>query len=291
MKNIFLIIFFIICGNLHAQASRAYLIPGQIFVGDPAALVLTLPSSNTNEDIILTKTNYFITGGKFPSHESIDFQRVILERRPTGSRLIIEFTPFAAGNLEMPVIEIGDEHFTGLRVTVKSLLDARSAPVLSSAASTLAMPGTALMLYGSMAAIVFIILSVVWFAFKGRAAIKKWREKWKRRRLFVSIRSAERRLYRALQKGVDKRSILDKLSDEFRDFLSILTDDNCRAMTAREFERTFEALEDSLFLGSFFTRCDKMRFSGVNVESDEILRLLDDMRIFINVKAKEEKAK
>ncbi|MCL2196143.1 MAG: hypothetical protein FWB77_00860 [Treponema sp.] len=292
IRFISILIIFLSCGgSLSAQASRAYLIPGQIYVGDQAALVLSLPASQISQDIILTKSNYFITGDKFPSHESIDFQRVILERRPAGSRLIIEFTPYAAGALDMPVIEIGDEYFTGLRVTVKSLLDGRAAPVLSSAASTLAMPGTAIMLYGSMAAVVFFILSVVWFIFKGRTAIIRWREKWKRRRLFVSIRNAERRLYRALQKGVDKRFVLDKLSDEFRDFLSILTGDNCRAMTAREFERTFEALEDSLFLGSFFTRCDKMRFSGISAETSDVLRLLDDMRSFINVKGREEKAK
>ncbi|MCL2210383.1 MAG: hypothetical protein FWB95_00490 [Treponema sp.] len=288
-KFFLLFIFMLVNINLNAQAYRAYLIPGQIYVGDPATLVLSLPASQVSEDIILTKSNYFITEDKFPSHESIDFKRVILERRSTGSRLMIEFTPFAAGVLEMPVIEIGGEYFTGLRVTVNSLLDARSAPALSTAASVLAMPGTAIMIYGTMAAIVFFILSVIWFIFKGKTAIQKWREKWKRRRLFVSIRNAERRLYRAVQKGADKRSVLDKLSDEFRDFLSTLTGDNCRSMTAREFERTFEALEDSLFLGSFFSRCDRMRFSGVNVESSEILHLLDDMRSFVNVKNKEEK--
>jgi len=292
MRKIFILILFILTSfNLQAQASRAYLIPGHIYVGDPSALVLPLPASQTIEEIILTKSNYFITGDTFPSHENIEFQRVILERRQTGSRLIIEFTPFAAGVLEMPIIEIGGEYFTGLRVTVNSLLDARTTPVLSTAASVLAMPGTAFMLYGTMAAVVIVILAFVWFIFKGRKVIKRWARKWKMQMLFVSIRSMERRLYRAVQRGIDKRVILNRLSDEFRNFLSALTGDNCRAMTAREFERTFEHLEDSLFLGSFFTRCDKMRFSGINVESEEILRLLDDMRSFINVKNKEEKAK
>jgi len=290
-RTLLILIFILTAFNLSAQASRAYLIPGQIYVGDPAALVLPLPATQWIEDITLTRSNYFISDSRFPSSENIEFKRIILERRPSGSRLIIEFTPFAAGVLEMPVIDIGGEHFSGLRVTVNSLLDERTSPVLSAAASSLAMPGTAIMIYGAMAAIVFLILLTIWFIFKGRAVINKIREEWKRQRLFTSIRYAERRLFRSVQKGVDKRMILDRLSDEFRNFLSVLTGDNCRAMTAREFERTFEALEDSLFLGSFFSRCDTMRFSGANVESADILRLLGDMRIFINVKSRDVKAK
>jgi len=295
MKKYLIIFLFLLCGicggNLHAQMSRAYLIPGNIYVGDPAALVLPLPATQWIEDITLTRSNSFISDSRFPASEHIEFQRIILERRPTGSRLIIEFTPFAAGSLEMPVIDIGGEHFSGLRVTVNSLLDGRNAPVLSQAASVLAMPGTAILLYGAMAAIVLIILSVVWFVFKGRTAIIRWKEKWKKRMLFASIRGTLKRLYRALYRGMDIRRILDRLSDDFRGFLSILTGDNCRAMTAREFERTFEHLEDSLFLGSFFTRCDRMRFSGIPVEHEDVMRLLDDMRSFINLKSREEKSK
>jgi len=65
-----------------------------------------------------------------------------------------------------------------------------------------------------------------------------------------------------------------------------LTDNNCSAMTACELETLpheyFLLLEDSpVFMGNFFRDCDELRFSGAAVDSNDIIRLLDDLRIFI----------
>ncbi|MCL2759749.1 MAG: hypothetical protein FWD22_06010 [Treponema sp.] len=293
MKNRFLFpVLFLLAGVLHAQNTGAFLIPRQIYVGDQATLVLPLPASSQNSDVILTAGTF----DTLPLDPYIDFHRIILERRTSGSRLMIEFTAFAAGSLTLPVIEIGGEYFTGLAITVNSILDRRSAPVLSGSALALAMPGTALMLYGSMAMIVIFILLLIWFAFKGKTVLGELWIKWKRRRLFITLMYTERRLYRALQKGIDKRLILDKLSDEFRNFLSILTGINCRAMTAREFktlphEHLSIQENNALFLENYFLRCDELRFSGINIEAQYIINLLDDLRFFITTKDKEEKEK
>jgi hypothetical protein len=289
-----LFIFFIIC-SLHAQAGNAYLIPRQIYVGDPASLILPLPAADKDED-------YFITAydkDLMPSDPNVDIHRVILERRrTTGSRLIIEFTPFAAGTLALPGIEIGDEYFFGLTINVNSLIDVRSEPVLSAPASALSMPGTAVMLYGSMALFVLLILFIFWFIFKGRAAIKKIRKKWKRLRLFKNMKNTEKRLYKALSKGAEKREILDKLSNEFKSFLSILIGKDCCAMTAREFIEYFTALPKDLFatqedtayfLGSFFRKCDELRFSGSDIDIKAILHLLSELRLFTGALEKNEK--
>jgi len=133
-----------------------------------------------------------------------------------------------------------------------------------------------------MAVVVFIFLLLLWFIFKGRTFIKLWMEKWKRLRLFTFIRNMERRLQKALLKGGDKRAILDKVSDTFRDFLSVLINTNCRSMTAREFSNLPEKLiYDGVFLGYFFRRCDKLRFSGEDVSVKDISWLLDDLRNYI----------
>jgi hypothetical protein len=294
--SFFILFIFIIICTLHAQNRGAYLIPRQIYVGDSASFVLPLPASPQDEDFVITSYDTDL----LPSDPNIDFYRIILERRITGSRLIIEFTPFAAGVLILPDIEIDGDYFSGFTVTVNSLIDAHSAPVLSSAASALAMPGTALMLYGSMAVVVFLILLTLWFIFKGRAALGKLREKWKRRRLFKSIRNTEKRLHRALSKGVEKRIILDKLSQEFRFFLSILTGNNCSTMTAREFielfsqlpKDLFSAQEDSAyFLGSFFRKCDELRFSGSAIDAQAIFHLLSELHNFICTLENKEKDK
>jgi hypothetical protein len=283
-KVLIILLLFITCA-LHSQNKGAYLIPRLIYVGDPASFVLPLPASSQNEDFIINSYDWDF----LPPDSDIDFHRIILEKRTTGSRLIIEFTPFAAGVIELPGIEIGGEYFSGFTVTVNSILDGRSVPVLSPAASALAMPGTAAMIYGSMAVIVILILLTIWFVFKGNAVLRDLRERLKRRRLFKSMHNTEKRLYRSVTKGADKRKILDKLSDEFKNFLSVLTGSNCRAMTAREFSALFAGLpqeifsepeESASFLGDFFRRCDEQRFSGANIEAQNILTLLSELHNF-----------
>ncbi len=284
MKKLFVLVFFVLTfafgETAFAQNNNALLIPQVIYVGDPAVLVLPLPSGNQDAalgDIILTGIS-----PNFPSDEKIDFHRIVLERRTAGSRLLIEFTAFAPGVLELPVIEIENERFAGLTVTVNSVLDSNGQRVLARSASTLAMPGTALMLYGTMAAIVFIVFLIIWFALKGRRFLESRIAKWKRKRLFASMRNTEKRLQKALLKDADKRYILDKLSDEFKTFLSCFMEENCRAMTAREFEKLpFDSAFDGHFLGNFFRACDELRFSGKDAGTQNISCLLGDIRSYL----------
>ncbi|MCL2806082.1 MAG: hypothetical protein FWD26_09100 [Treponema sp.] len=278
--KIFLLLF-LSAHILHSQqteaASGAYLIPRQIFVGDPATLVLPLSSAPGTDDVVLSQSDYL------PKDPHIDFHRIILERRAVGSRLMIEFTPFIPGTVELPVIEIAGEYFSGLSVTVNSIINERSSPVLSGPASALAIPGTALMLYGSLTLIVFLIILSILFILRGQTLLKKLIEKIKRQRLFSTIRKTEKRLRKALYKNEDKRLIIDKLSDEFRIFLSCLTGNNCRSMTALEFEqKESENNICSLFLGKYFRDCDGIRFSGIKIVSGDIIRLLDDLKHFVD---------
>jgi len=255
------------------------LIPGVVYVGDTAVIVLPLPASIKNsDDVILTSLSPNI-----PKDDDIDFHRIILERRITGSRLLIEFTAFVPGDLKLPDIEIGGEYFTGLSVTINSVIDTRKSLELSGYASSLSMPGTAIILYGAMAAVVLFILLLLWFIIKGRTLLKLWVEKWKRRRLFTFIKNTEKRLQKILLKGGNKRSVLDKVSDMFRDFLSVLTNSNCHTMTAREFAGLPEdIIQNGVFLGDFFRRCDKYRFSGEDVSIRDISWLLDDLRNYVD---------
>jgi len=289
MKKIvfFTLIYSVIIFTVNAQNTGAYLIPRRIFVGDKAVLVLPLPGKiEKAEDIILTSDNSYLNGINFPLHANIDFHRIILERRISGSRLLIEFTPFVTGMLELPAIEIGGERFTGLTVTVDSVIDSRSSLILSGPAASLVMPGTAIMLYGVIAFFIIFIILTIWFFLKGRILLRKWIEKWNRWKLFISMRFTEKRLYKSVLKGEDKRIILDRLSEKFRIFLSILTETNCRSMTANEFNKLTPKLlmyqdANPLFLHNFFCSCDELRFSGVNVSLHDIFNLLDDLRGFL----------
>ncbi|MDR0324413.1 MAG: hypothetical protein LBI12_08220 [Treponema sp.] len=277
----------LLCTAAHSQNIGAYLIPRQIYVGDQAVMILPLPSTTQDSvDIVLTDFSY-----DFPFHPDIDFHKITLQRRISGSRLTIEFAAFVPGFLEFPVIEIGGYRFTGLNVTVNSLVDRQSSIELSGLASSLAMPGTGLMIYGAMAGLIIFILLSIWFILKGRLFLSKWNEKWKYWKLFISMKLTEKRLHRSILKEGDKRIILDELSDKFRIFLSYLTGSNCRSMTAREFKNFTLNLPENVDLKSsyfhnFFSKCDELRFSGAEVNSQDILRLLADLRFFLGVLAK-----
>jgi hypothetical protein len=285
-----LIVIFFSFSAVYAQSSQSaqssqysggtILIPKIVYVGDPAVLVLPLPAAMINsDDIIMTELS-----PNLPKDDNIDFHRVILERRVTGSRLLIEFTAFVPGYLKFPEIEIDGEYFGGLSVTINSVIDTRKSLQLSGYASSLAMPGTAVLLYGFLAIVVLVLLLLFWFVFKGRKFVKIIIEKWKRIRLFTFIRNVVRRLQKLLMRGGNKRDILDNISDTFREFLSVLTKANCRSMTAREFTNIpEEIIHNSNFLGYFFSRCDRFRFSGEDVNLREISGLLVDLRNYIEV--------
>jgi len=287
MKNPAALIFFIFISASLWPQSEIYLIPKNVYVGDKAVLVLPLSGASVNsQDIVLTPSS-----ADFPLHENIDFHRIILERHTGVNRLMIEFTAFVPGLLEIPPIEIGGGYFSGLSFTVSSVLEGSPSLILSGPASSLAMPGTAIMFYGTITAAIIFILLITWFFLKGRIFLKKWREKYKYWKLFNSMKLIEKRLYKNVYKGEDKRIILDKLSGQFRVFLSVITGINCRSMTAGNFETPeFETalnsrrITDSFNpaqLGNFFNKCDELRFSGDNIDSQEIFNLLEFLRGFI----------
>jgi hypothetical protein len=97
----------------------------------------------------------------------------------------------------------------------------------------------------------------------------------------------EKRLRKSLLQGGEKQNILDLLSIEFRNFLSIFTGENCRTRTAREFAQIlppFPGLPsewDSGFLQRFFRRCDDLRFGIAEVVSTDVIPLLGELREFL----------
>jgi len=283
MRKIIFFFLFLLSAFCYAQNTGAYLIPRQIYVGDPATFILPLPASSQNKaDIVLSSGD-----DNLPRDSNIDIHKITLEQRISGSRLIIEFTAFIPGIIEMPGIEIGGEYFAGLTAMINSIIETGTSPALSGAASALAIPGTAFMLYGALAAIIIILFLIIIFIAKGRALLKSISEKWKRYRLFNTMRKTERILFKSVIKGADSRIILDELSDEFRKFLSILKNINCSSMTADEFKllpaEIFLSNENiPSFLYKYFHKCDEIRFSGVSIDSQEIILLLGELRWFLD---------
>jgi hypothetical protein len=253
------------------------MIPPKVYIGDRASLVLPLPGSTDNDAEIPL--------AMIPQSQDIDIYRVALERRPGGSRLVVEFSAYIPGFLELPQFVIADEIYDGLTIEISSILDSRAA-VLSEPALPLAVPGTSLLVYGTIGALLLPVLLVLGFFFRGHGWMKMLIITWRRKQLLVSMLRIEKRLRKTLARGNSPREILDTLIGEFRSFLSWYTGDNCRAMTAAEFcipgslEHNY-GLPEGEFLGSFFNRCDSLRFSGSGIIYNDALTVFDDLKRYL----------
>ena len=274
---------FIVCILLHITAFAqdwqhtnkygAYMVPSKVYVGDLASLMLPLSGVTGHEEI---------NTGLIPSSPDIDIHHVALERRPGGSFLKIEFSAYTPGTLELPPFEIRGKIFSDLSIEISSILEpGEEGMVLSGPASPLAIPGTSILIYGSISAGILLIMLTIWVLFRGHTQMKGWLTAWKRRWLLITMMDLERRLRKSLAKETACREILDVLSTEFRNFLACFTGENCRAMTAAEIGRLGGSIPDSEFLGKFFNRCDGIRFSGDEISGAETLAMLGDLKGFL----------
>jgi hypothetical protein len=259
-----------------------YLIPQIVYVGDRAALVIPLERPLSGEALSLPS-------GEALSLPDLAVHRVELESRGNGGQLVIHFTAYAPGTLELPPFEAGGMFFEGIEVEIASILGSgEDAAALSPPAPPLAIPGTSLLIYGTLAGAVLFMLIALWAFLWAPRRLEGWLKKWRRKRLILSLAVMERRLRKTLGRGdttaPQRGELLNVLAGEFRVFLSLLTGENCRAMTAGELSRlslTEFSAPDGPFLGDFFRRCDDLRFSGADAAAGELLEILGDLKLFI----------
>jgi len=271
-----------------AAQEGPHTIPRAVFVGDRATLIVPLPGFQERGGAEAGDTE--VPADRLPSSPYADIHRVAIERRPGGARLAVEFAAFSPGIIELPPIEVAGQVFSGLRVEIGSVLGASEPPVLSPPAMPLAVPGTALLVYGTAGAVALALLAASLASLRGRAALRAWLAAWRRRRLLGAMLRAERRMRKALAKGAAPREVLDALSGEFRGFLEGLTGESCRAMTAAEMAGLgipecadgASGASAGEFLGGFFGRCDGMRFGGRAAGEGEALEMLDGLRGFLD---------
>ena len=205
-----------------------------------------------------------------PEHPDLLFRRIELERRGGTSRLLIDFIPYAPGVLSFPPIAFASSGYkipeddpeenlemtnpgsggsrqivpagpellmlTGLEVNVASILD-QSQMVLADPAPPMSVPGTNLMVYGSLVLVLLLLfLGIACFIWARRHFRDLW-ERLRRRYLIRVMVKFLRRLRQecCLEKNGNPSYFLSVLSGEFREFLSIFTGVNCRSFSAVEF--------------------------------------------------------
>jgi hypothetical protein len=255
-----------------------YIIPQTIFVGDKGRLVFPLGSAFGGTE------GAVIQGADLPRSTDLVISRVELERRGAAARLLVDFQAYVPGLILLPPIEIASHTFTGLEVSISSILSVEQrGMVLSGPAEPLAAPGTAVMIYGTILGIIFLLLGLTLGGVWGKTRLSSFAERIRRRRVIRAMGRSLKRLRSAGAEKADKnREILETLSGEFRTFLGILMGTNCRAMVPREF-LTLPALGPGYGLSPFalselFRHCDTLRFSGADIEREAVFNLLEEFR-------------
>ncbi|MDR2393568.1 MAG: hypothetical protein LBD93_05385 [Treponema sp.] len=276
-----------------APRDSPYLIPQTVFVGDPGRLVVPLgPVSRDFQPFVLEKA------ALQASQEESDLvmQRIELENRTGQVRLIIDFVAYSPGLLSLPDLPLLDLQSRGLsiagvRVGIASLLT-KEGVTLSEALPPLVIPGTTLLLYGSSAGIVVLLLGGIGCRLWGRDIFKDVQERFRRRRLIRAMKRLLRNLGKEL-KDTPPGEILCRLSGDFRHYLSLFTGMPCEAMDAGELQvlppllppesarpEVPGSLLSGIFLCGIFRRCDALRFSGTPINQEALLMILRELQGF-----------
>jgi len=277
--TIFLALILLAGSQAIAAQESPYTVPAAVFVGDRAILVVPVESFPGQGGQEVPNPALF-------GRPDLDIHRIVLERRAAGARLVIEFTAFVPGPVRFPVIEIAGVRFPDLSVQIASILGPSELPILAPPEPPLAVPGTAFLVYGTMAGLILFLLLLFLALSGGRTRFSAWLAHLRRRRRLAAMLAAERRLRKGFSKGILPRELLDGLSREFRNFLSGLSGEDCLAMTAAELGRLAfpESPTDNPeapFLGTFFARCDRLRFGRDQARQEEVAALLDELRAFL----------
>jgi hypothetical protein len=260
-------------------AAGSYTIPRTIFVGDKGRLALPLDSAFAETQAAV------IQGSSLPRSRDITISRVELERRGATALLLVDFQAYAPGIITLPPIEIASHIFSGLEVSISSILSVeQQGMVLSGPAEPLAAPGTAALIYGAILGLILLLLALALGSVWGRTRLRAFAERLKRRRVIRVMGRTLKRLRAASTGG--GAEILETLSRDFRILLGVLTGTNCRSMVPSEF-LSLDSLGGGAMepeaLAHLFHRCDTLRFNGEGIEREAALALLDEFKALVGL--------
>ena len=83
----------------------------------------------------------------------------------------------------------------------------------------------------------------------------------------------------------EQNEIFSLLAGEFREFISFITEMDCRVLAPREFSVYAVAVPGVAgpdFFFRLFRQWDNLRFSGQPISKNEVLHILDELGIFFN---------
>ena len=272
------------------QAQEVYLVPQTVYVGDRGRLVVSLGSAFIDAQSFILETREDLPVNLFLM-DDIVIQRIELERRGSNIRLFIDFVSFAPGVFILPPIAIPSSTSESLMLfniefTIASILTPDTM-VLSPLALPLTVPGTGLMVYGGLGALLLCLILGSFFIIRFSHIINPLKRKWKQRRFLVSLEK-KIQLLREHKAGVGQQKrdeTFSALAAEFREFLSFITGLDCCVLTPYEFTLLSVAIPGTPSPGFFhelFKSWDIMRFSGRSLRQDDILQITDELEKFFS---------
>ena len=279
---LFAIFYHLSISALYAQ-STPYLIPQTVFVGDAATLVYPLGGLYTGDaNITLGKNSLPGNSDIVITHAEIDAKNKLL---------LIRFVAYQTGVLLLPPFSIGNLFFENLEVNISSVLKNENSDgttlMLSPPSPPMAAPGTFWFFVITLLVSIFVLFTLLVFSANHHALANDLFTKIKRRLLYTrmirNLQKLRASLYRVTTAHL---SVLPLLSSEMRAFISLYTNINCRSFTPGDFQNEFpNVVYDNNTLYTFFSDCDKLRFSGSIPPAASVLALLNDaLQIVENIR-------
>ncbi len=248
------------------------LVPHTVYVGDPARLILIFdPSAAPLAPLPLVAD----TAAVLPRSDDATISRIELDLADGDLRARIDFVAYRTGTVELPKIRLDGFAPGTVKVQIASILEGEDGQgEMSPAQEPLAASGTALLIYGSVFALLAIVACVSWLALKGLPLLRGAAERRKRALASRSLRRAVASL-RDARETLDPAEALAILSRELRGFLTFRTGFNYLAMTGDDVRRACRLpVDDDAFVASLFRRGDEVRFGGKACPPAEILDFL-----------------
>ncbi|MDR1804542.1 MAG: hypothetical protein LBQ94_13145 [Treponema sp.] len=282
-------------------------------MGDPGRLIVPIGRAYARvEPFVWDKPD------KLSESPDLVIRRIELERRGGVSRILIDFIAYAPGTLILPPIEFPSQDaavpsLSGLEIQVASILNP-SQMILTEPAPPLAVPGTSLLVYGTLVFILLLLALGIAASIWGRHHFSNFFERLRRKYLLRNMRRFLRRLNRECRSetssnfetnsgNIDSQEknrtpafYLTRLSTEFREFLTQFTGVNCRSLTAVEFSEI--ALNGMQFNGTQFQELttgsapshlydlfhswDILRFSGRGMEMADLFVAMVETEMIIS---------
>ena len=286
------------------------LMPKKVYIGDTAELRCTFNSPNQ------TLKNLTVQGTtKLPLVSQSNTEDYVIKDvslSPAGVdfyQLTITFVPWKTGEVLFPPMEIeGTDiilEFQPLQIVSLITAENASTTSLHDTAAPLLLPGTAYKLYGSLAAIILILIILIRLFVKRKSLIFYINNK----RLLKKYKKNKKQTKRALYKIADSadeadfnaKTAAEKLQKVLRNYLEVRFDYPFTRTVTSDIMAGWQAVTNGLSsdkkeeafgeIAACFIRTDYIRYSkGGTFEKDELTKLIEQLVLNIETLEKPEEA-